>query len=304
MAQQWPPPTGADRDPSPVPSDMEPLADDEPLGLPDYGADGHPSGPERLSAFGDGGPPGAALGDSARGEPALRGPGSRDPSHRGPARPEGGIPPWAIVAIVALQVVGMLAAVGLVVGGAVRLLDTGEPAPAQPPAATPSEQETDPEREPGEVTDSAGRPVTDGTGGFDDPATVGEHTVSWSTWSDGTISVTPTDVDTEATLPGAAGEDVVEDGFRMVMVTFEVRYDGPGRLAPVEELWLTGESERSYYQDAAEGLVPDPMEAIEPLGDGESATFRSIYILPEPEVAGFRLGVETFNGEVLYFDGA
>lgn len=80
-----------------------------------------------------------------------------------------------------------------------------------------------------------------------------------------------------------------------------MRYDGPGRLAPAEELWLTGESDRTYFPDIAEGLVPDPMKRISPLGSGESQTFHSAFLVPETEIDSFRLGVETFNGEILYF---
>ena len=143
--------------------------------------------------------------------------------------------------------------------------------------------------------------MTAGTGGHPRPATVGEHTVSWSAWTDGALSVTPLELDTAATAPGADGKDVVQDGYRLVLVTYEVRYDGPGQLAPAEELWLTGESDRTYFPDIAEGLVPDPMTSISPLDSGESSRFRSAFLVPEKEVDTFRLGVETFSGELLYF---
>ncbi|WP_345075671.1 hypothetical protein [Brachybacterium paraconglomeratum] len=217
-----------------------------------------------------------------------------------------GLPAWAIVAIVIVQAAALVAVVGLVVGGLQRL---GDPSPA-PPVATPASDEestsvpgsqTPQEREPGTVTDSAGREMTDGTGGYDRPATLGEHTVSWTAWTDGTLSVTPLEVDLAATAPGADGKDVVQDGYRLVLVTYEVRYDGPGQLAPAEELWLTGESDRTYLPDVAEGLVPDPMTSISPLGGGESARFRSAFLVSEKEVDTFRLGVETFSGELVYF---
>src|SRR5699024_689229 len=84
--------------------------------------------------------------------------------------------------------------------------------PPEAPTAAPSTEEatpsaapttSSPERRPGTVTDSAGREVEDGTGGYDDPATIGEHTVSWTAWTDGTIAVTALDVDLDATVPGA-----------------------------------------------------------------------------------------------------
>lgn len=220
-----------------------------------------------------------------------------------------GLPAWAIVAIVFVQAAALVAVVGLVVGGLQRL---SAPSPATPAAAPASEEESasvpasqaSQEREPGTVTDSAGREVTDGTGGYDRPATIGEHTVTWAAWTDGALSVTPLEVDLAATAPGADGKDVVQDGYRLILVTFAVRYDGPGQLAPVEELWLTGESDRTYFPDIAQGLVPDPMTSISPLGSGESAQFRSAYLVPEREVDTFRLGVETFTGEILYFTTA
>lgn len=228
----------------------------------------------------------------------------QEPTEEEPRR--GGLPAWAIVAIVIVQAAALVAVVGLVMGGLQRLADPSPAAPVATPsgeeesASVPASQASQ-EREPGIVTDSAGREVTDGTGGYDRPATVGEHTVSWSAWTDGALSVTPLEVDTAATAPGADGKDVVQDGYRLVLVTYAVRYEGPGRLAPAEELWLTGESDRTYFPDIAEGLVPDPMTSISPLGSGESAQFRSAFLVPEKEVDTFRLGVETFSGELLYF---
>lgn len=212
------------------------------------------------------------------------------------------LPPWSIVAIVALQVVALIATVGLVVGGVLRLVED-DPDPASAPSATrsPAQDEQERDREPGVVTTAEGTEVRDGTGSFEEPATVGEHTVSWPTWTDGTISVTVLEVDLEATLPGADGVDVAEDPYRLVAVTYEVRYEGPGQLAPVEELWLTGESDRAYYPDISEGLVPDPLSDIRPLGSGEGTEFRSVFVLPEQELESFRLGVETYSGRTLYY---
>ena len=73
---------------------------------------------------------------------------------------------------------------------------------------------------------------------------------------------------------------MVQDGYRLVLATYEVRYDGPGQLAPAEELWLTGESDRTYFPDIAEGLVDDPMKHIDPLQGGETARFRSAFLVP------------------------
>ncbi|MGP4975535.1 hypothetical protein [Brachybacterium tyrofermentans] len=238
------------------------------------------------------------------GIPDLRGSsgptGAGRPDPRG-ERPSRGIPPWAIVAIVALQVVAMVGSVGLIVGGALRLFGQDqEPAAAPATRSGPSEQAV-PDKSPGVVTDTQGEELEDGTGGFDDPAVIGEHTLSWTTWTAGTISVSALDADLDAGLPGAQGADVVEDGYRLIEVTYEVRYEGSGQLAPVEELWISGESHRAYYQDIAQGLLPDPMEEVRPLGDGQSAEFRSLLLVPDGELDGLRLGVETYNGEILYF---
>lgn len=219
--------------------------------------------------------------------------------------PRRALPPWAIVAIVLVQAVALVVTVGLVVGGLQRLFG----AEAAPSGAAATQQEpttgaAGQEREPGTVTDAAGRELTDGTGHYDEPATVGVHTVAWPTWTDGTLSVTAQEVDLAATLPGDGPPGVVQDGFRVVRVAYEVRYEGPGQLAPVEELWLSGESERTFFPDVAEGLVADPVSTIGPLRSGQSARFHSLFIVPADELAGFRLGVETFGGEVLYFAAA
>jgi hypothetical protein len=224
-------------------------------------------------------------------------------------RRAGRLPAWAILGMVAVQGAAAVAIVALVLGAAQSVLG-GDGAPTAGPATAPATapatrsappSQTDRPREPGTVTDSEGSEVTDGTGGYDLPAVVGEHTVAWSVWTGGTLSVTPRSVDLDADLPGGAGADAIQDGYRLILVEHEVRYDGTGHLAPAEELWLTGESDRTYFPDVAGGLVPDPMKRIPPLGDGESTRFHSAFLVPEAEVESFRLGLETFNGEVLYF---
>src|SRR5690606_23931523 len=97
---------------------------------------------------------------------------------------------------VLVQAVALVVTVGLVVGGLQRLF--GAEAAPSGAAATEQEPTTDAagqEREPGTVTDAAGRELTDGTGHYDDPATVGVHTFAWPTWTDGTLSVTAQEVD-------------------------------------------------------------------------------------------------------------
>lgn len=217
------------------------------------------------------------------------------------------LPAWAIVAIVALQAVALVASIALVTGGIERVMaEPSAPSPVTEPASapvtrSPAPSAAAPAREPHTVTDAAGRELTDGTGDHADPATIGEHTVSWRAWTHGSLGVRPLEVDLEVTIPGVDGADVVRDGYRLVLVAYEVRYDGPGQLGPAEELWLTAESDRSYFPDIAEGLVEDPMTGIAPLEDGESARFHSAFLVPEAELPSLRLGVETFTGEIAYY---
>lgn len=307
MAQERGTPSGYDWEDRSVPTEPEPIA------LPAAGDESRQAAASRpragdkgeepvaepwRSAFDDGAPYGAPSYTYDPGE-AEREPG---------ARRRGALPPWAILAIVVVQAAALVASVGLVVGG---IRGLASPEPVSPSAAPTTEEEsgapTDPsatpsqDREPGTVTDSRGREVGDGTGRYEQPATIGEHTVSWPAWTDGTLSVTALAVDLEAEVPRAAGRDVVQDGYRLVMVDYEVRYEGAGRLAPAEELWLTGESDRTYFPDVGEGLVEDPMKRVGPLGSGETARFHSAFLVPESEIDSFRLGVETFSGEILYF---
>lgn len=217
------------------------------------------------------------------------------------------LPAWAILGIVAVQGAAAVAIVALVLGALQGVLGGGQQDPSAAPSggqatrSTPADP-TDRVKEPGAVTDSDGTAVTDGTGGYDDPATIGEHTVGWPVWTGGTLSVTPLSVDLDATVPGAGEADVVQDGYRLVIVRYEARYDGPAQLAPAEELWLTGESDRTYFPDVGEGMVPDPMRTVPPLRGGGTARFESAFLVPDAEIDTFRLGLETFNGDVVYFE--
>ena len=222
--------------------------------------------------------------------------------------PRRGLPAWAIVAIVAVQAVALVLSVGLVVGGIQRVL-APEPGPSADPSAapttaaprtpptTPTER---PEKTPGTVTDAEGNEVGGGIGSFDRPATVGEHAVGWEVWTGGDLEVTALSVDFDGEIPDAG--DVIQDGYRLVVVEYEARYRGGGQLAPAEELWLTGESDRTYFIDVAEGLLPDPMIQVAPLADGETARFHSAFLVPEAELDSFRLGVETYSGAILYLE--
>ncbi|WP_114856137.1 hypothetical protein [Brachybacterium sp. YJGR34] len=219
-----------------------------------------------------------------------------------PARWWGSLPPWAIVAIVVVQATALVLCLVLVLGGLQRLRAPDSAAPtAAPTTDDPADEAAASPRERGRVTDAAGVELGGGIGDYDRPASVGEHTFVWDTWSGGTFSVTAREVDLAASFPQGAGEEVLAEGHRLVEARYEVRYDGPGQIAPVEELWLTGESDLSYFPDLAEGLAPDPMEVIPPLASGETASFRSLYIVPEDEIGSFRLGVETPRARTLYY---
>ncbi|MGO2312696.1 hypothetical protein ACTXKH_05000 [Brachybacterium tyrofermentans] len=298
MAQQKGDSPGYDWERGALPSNAGPSgpagAVDHPRMADHPGTAGHPGTAERPLP-GAAGPYGIP---DLRGSSGPTGAGGLDPQDERPSR---GIPPWAIVAIVALQVVALVGSVGLIVGGALRLLDQDAEPAAAPATRSGPPEEAVPDKSPGVVTDAQGEELADGTGGFDDPAVIGEHTLSWTTWTAGTISVSALAVDLDAGLPGAQGADVVEDGYRLIEVTYQVAYEGPGQLAPVEELWISGESHRAYYQDIAHGLLPDPMEEVRPLSGGQSAEFRSLLLVPDGEMEGLRLGVETYNGEILYF---
>ncbi|GAA1489726.1 hypothetical protein GCM10009626_24720 [Brachybacterium sacelli] len=284
----------------PAPSEPEPLA------LPP--SDGGPwsdAGP-----WSDGAPWSDGGGTTAPAAPDGAGFGAprfEYPDEDDPEPPSRGLPAWSIVALVALQVLALVGTVGLVVGGVLRLTEedpvpsAGPPSTSAGPSSSAPSDAADPQRGPGVVTDAAGTELSDGTGRYEDPARIGEHTFSWRAWTDGRLSVRGLEVDRDATLPGADGADVVEEGYRLLTVTYEVRYEGSGQLAPAEELWLTGESDRAYYQDISQGLVPDPMRDVPPLGSGESAEFRSVFVVPETDLEGFRLGVETYSGEPLYY---
>jgi hypothetical protein len=277
---------------APAPSTSTPAGADAPFALPAHDAASPPRAPSDLDD------------EAPFGAPTF----TYEPPPAPPEeeRRDGRLPAWAILAMVAVQGAAAVAIVALVLGAARTLLADDEPVPSAAPSSAPATrgpatQEEDRTREPGTVTDADGHEVDDGTGGYDDPATIGEHTVAWNVWTGGTLSVTPHAVDLDATLPAAGGEDLLQDGYRLVLVEYEVRYDGTGHLAPAEELWLTGESDRTYFPDVGEGIVPDPMKRIAPLGDGQSASFHSAFLVPETEVETFRLGVETFSGEILYF---
>ncbi|MGY5765197.1 hypothetical protein ACXET9_08350 [Brachybacterium sp. DNPG3] len=154
----------------------------------------------------------------------------------------------------------------------------------------------------GVVTDSDGQEVADGTGFYDRPATVGEHAFSWDVWEGGTVTVRAAEVDTDATLPGAQGADVLQEGYSLVVVTLDVEYAGTGSLAPSEELWITGATVWRDYPEAGGGLVPDPLATSEVLTGGESTTVRVAFVVLDEDREGMMLSVGSMSGDTLFYD--
>lgn len=211
----------------------------------------------------------------------------------GPA-PRQGFPAWATVAIVLGAIAGIVTLVVALVYGATSFL-----ARQVDPFAIAGYEE-DPYDD-GVVTDTDGGVLEDGTGQYDDPATVGEHTFTWPTWDGGTVTYAATSVDPDAVLPRAGEVDVLQDGFRLVVIEVDLTYVGEGSYTPDEDLWVTAEGVTGYYNDVAEGLLPVPVTAVESLSDGETATFQSAFIVSDGEYHSLRIGLETGSGYPLYY---
>ncbi len=210
----------------------------------------------------------------------------------GAAMPRVGMPVWSIVAITFAVVIGLLVAVGIAAAGVVQWLTAGESGlmfdDSEPVQST--------------VTDSSGTVVDDGTGAYDRPAVAGEHTFSSPTWDGGTADVSVTDVDTDATLPNASGADVLEDGYQLLLVTADVSYSGPGAFIPYDEVWVNVETDRHYVSDVGSGLVPDSLQGVGALRDGESATVSLAFVVDESQLDSALISIGTGDGEVLYYD--
>lgn len=271
-----------------APTDAEPAAGPSPSDAPE------PSSP-------------AELWDPDRPDP-LPDFGAEDPVHvatRADDDPaderETPFPAWAVVAIVALVVGGLLAGVSIVAGAlesAERLAATPSASPTPP--APPSDTE-DPSAElvPGTVSGPDGEELPDGS--FSDPGAVGVHTMSWPTWDGGTVSLRATHVEPDGTLPGAGGVDVVEPDHQLVLATFEVSYEGPGQFQPNSEIWVTGQTDRDFVEDVLPGLSPDAMNTVGAIRDGQSATFRSGFVLDSAQMDTARIVLQPYDGEPLYY---
>lgn len=209
------------------------------------------------------------------------------------SRERRGLPAWAVVAIVALAVLGLVGALGILVSGGIYLLGGG--------ASDGVLVDDTMEAEPGTVTDSAGGEVTDGTGSYEFPATVGEHSFSWPTWTDGTLRITALELTADASLPLAAEQDVTQPGFQLVTLTADVVYEGEGQVVVAEELWVGAETDLAYYNDVGTGLLENPVLLGGSLRDGQSARITVGYLVPEAQVETIRIRFETMSGEPLYY---
>lgn len=201
------------------------------------------------------------------------------------------MPVWSIVTIATVVVIGLVVAFGIAVAGVLQWLTGGAPGMVF----------DDPGLVEFTVTDSSGTVLDDGTGDYDSPAAVGEHTFSWPTGEGGTADVSVTDVDTDATLPNAGGADVLEDGYQLVLVTAEVGYSGSGAFVPYGEMWASLEGDL-YVPDVGSGLVPDSLEKAAGLRDGESTTVSLVFIAEESQLDSARISFAINSGESLYYD--
>lgn len=236
-------------------------------------------------------PPGVDdLQSSSGGPPAVG-----DPPWAAP-KPSLGLPAWVIVAIVALVLMALLIWLATLVGDresqttsidtGVGLVDEGAMGDAN-----------------GTVTDAAGNEVTDGTGVYDQPAAVGEHSLSWSLTGGGAVHLRATDIDTDAALPHADVQDVIQPGYRLVVMTAEVSYEGGGSIQAAEAIWVTGETATTTYTEIS-GLVPDPLSEAGELTDGQTVVVTVAFLIPERDIDTLQVTVQRPGGIPLYYGTA
>ena len=206
-------------------------------------------------------------------------------------------PPLAIVAIVLVVVAGMVAGLGIVAATVVGFIGGSS-------EVVYGDESSQYSIEPAVVLDGDGNEIADSTGGYDTPAIVGEHTIRWEVWTGGTLELAATAIDTDATVPGAAGAQVLQPGYRLVTVTFEAVYAGAGEYLPDGEIYLAAESEAApyYVADIAAGLLPHPLVDADTLTDGQTATFEAAFVLPDDAADTLLVSVETMDGEIMCYD--
>ena len=206
-----------------------------------------------------------------------------------PSAPRGGRPGWVPPVIAGTVVLGLLLALGIVAGTVLVALriERGDGAFVVDPS--------DDGQVGGVVTDSSGSVVDDGTGGYDHPGTLGEHTVAWGTWDGGTMSVGLDSAEVGGTIPGH--EDLPRPGFTLVSVEGTIAYDGPGSLVLTDELWLGAETDLVYVDDMSPGVVPGSIGELPPLEDGGTVAFTAVFVVPAGEEDGVIIDASSGEGD-------
>lgn len=216
--------------------------------------------------------------------------GSRPWTQPAPSR---GFPAWAIVAIVGLVLLSLLGGLGIAIAG---LVNANSGAPDEVWIV----DEGDTGFTDGVVTDAAGEELTDGTGSYSRPATAGEHTFTWPTLGGGSIGVRATEVEVDATVPLAAGEDVIQPGYQLVVLHAEVSHRGESTISVPDELWIRAETDHTLYEPV-NGLVPTPLAEAGTLRGGESLTVTVAVLVADEDLDSLVFSIETPEGMPLYY---
>ncbi|MCT1385390.1 hypothetical protein M4D54_07085 [Brachybacterium sp. p3-SID1565] len=69
-----------------------------------------------------------------------------------------------------------------------------------------------------------------------------------------------TGIELDPAVPLAKGEDVIQQGYQLVVLEAEVSYRGERAVAVPEELWIRAETDHALYEPVL-GLVPNPLPA-------------------------------------------
>ncbi|MDO5661413.1 MAG: hypothetical protein Q4G40_01845 [Brachybacterium sp.] len=156
---------------------------------------------------------------------------------------------------------------------------------------------------PGTVRDSSGG-ESEHTGGFGNPAHVGEDRLVWDTYDGGTLTATISSLNWDADAQVAADLSHVPppDGTQYVLVEATVDYEGPSEFL-VEDFWITVEHEVGEY-NARTGILPatESLEGCPPLEDGDSCTGFDLIPVPSSVIDHLSLRVETADGDPLYVE--
>lgn len=198
-----------------------------------------------------------------------------------------------VCSAIAVTVVCLLVLGGCTVGAASWIFGLGDPLTDNGPITPPEGNAT--------VLDADGSDVTGSVGTYDSPAIVGEHTVVFSTFEEGEIAATPTSIDLDATLPNADGEHVIQDGYRLVVITTAYRNT---RTIPVDlmtELSVGASTDEGYYLDVAEGLVPSPLATAEEVPANGEIEASCAFLVPEAQISSLRVELQPFTSDIVHF---